>query len=241
MRETRKIDQRPMPKVKGIDLEHALNYIDLKDVSLDFIYDKHTGVRLPYTWGSRPILEALIQDIICESDDEFDIIKALAAYVVENVRWAGFYHKEYNKPLPSARGLDEEELIASKFAWCNEQARILCSLTQLVKIPSRMVFASNSAQTGEHVLTEVLTSRGWLLIDQSLGFLFMREAEAICAYDVFHNSSNHSYFSPIYKEFCAKLIDGLGIDIIKEDFAMATLDDPLTGFECLGFYNYFIL
>lgn len=241
MNKTRKIDQRSLPIVKGIDLEHALNYINLKDVSLDFIYDKYTGIRLPYTCGSRPVLESLNSSIICGFGEEFDMIKALAAYVADNVRWAGFYHKEYGERLPSTRRLDEEDLIDSKFAWCNEQARILCCLTQLSKIPSRMVFASNSAQTGGHVLTEVLTSRGWLLIDQSFGFLFMREAEAINAYEVFHNPGNRIYFSPIYKELCDNIINTLGIGIIKEDFAMAAFDDPLTGFEYVGFHNYFIL
>ena len=55
----RTIDARYMPAVGGIDLEQALNYIALADVSLDFIYDKYTSGRTIYTAGSRPVLEGL--------------------------------------------------------------------------------------------------------------------------------------------------------------------------------------
>ena len=45
----RTIDTRYMPAVSGIDLEQALNYIALADVSLDFIYNKYTSGRTIYT------------------------------------------------------------------------------------------------------------------------------------------------------------------------------------------------
>ena len=48
----RTIDTSYMPPVGGIDLEQAMNYIALADVSLDFIYDKYTCGRIIYTAGS---------------------------------------------------------------------------------------------------------------------------------------------------------------------------------------------
>ncbi|MEI8246210.1 MAG: transglutaminase-like domain-containing protein [Lentisphaerota bacterium] len=231
----RTIDTRYMPAVDGIDLEQALNYIALADVSLDFIYDKYTAGRIIYTAGSRPVLEGLAADLAGGVTGELGKIEKLTRFVAEEVPWAGYYHHALGHKLACNRNLDEEDLIVSGYAWCNEQARLLCALTQIIGIPSRLVFV------GGHVVVEALTSQGWLLVDQSFGYLFIYNGKIVDAYNVWHNKKNREYFEPAYKELCAKLTRDLGEVILKDEFSMSQLNNPLDSFEFLGYHNYFIL
>lgn len=59
----RKIDQRIEPPVAGIDLEQALNYVDLDVSGEEFLHEHYTGTRLPYVRGSRPLLEKIAGDV----------------------------------------------------------------------------------------------------------------------------------------------------------------------------------
>ncbi len=124
-----------MPSVGGIDLEQSLNYVALADVSLDFIYDKYTAGRMVYTAGSRLVLEGLVAKLAGGASDKLERIEKLASFVYKDVAWAGYYHKAMGYRLSYNRNLDEEGLIASGYAWCNEQARLLCALTQIIGIP----------------------------------------------------------------------------------------------------------
>jgi hypothetical protein len=236
----RTIDTRYMPAVGGIDLEQALNYIALADVPLDFIYDKYTGGRTIYTAGSRPVLEGLAAKLVSGVTDELGKIEKLTKFVAEEVPWAGYYHQAMGHRLAYNRNLDEEGLIASGYGWCNEQARLLCALTQIIGITSRLVFAA-ARKGGGHVVVEILTSQGWLLIDQSFGYLFINNGKITDAYNVWHNKENREYFEPVYKKLCEKLTQELGEDILKDEFSMSQLSNPLDGFEILGYHNYFIL
>ncbi|MEI8248415.1 MAG: transglutaminase-like domain-containing protein [Lentisphaerota bacterium] len=236
----RTIDTRYMPAVGGIDLEQSLNYIALADVSLDFIYDKYTSGRLIYAAGSRPVLEAIAAGLVGGIADELEKIDKLTTFVAEKVPWAGYYHLAMGHKLACNRNLNEEDLIASGFGWCNEQARLLCALTQVVGIPSRLVFAA-ARKGGGHVVVEALTSNGWLLIDQSFCYLFINNGKIVDAYNVWHNKQNRNYFESGYKNLCAKLTKDLGEAILKDEFSMSQMSNPLDGFEILGYHNYFIL
>lgn len=236
----RTIDTRYMPAVGGIDLEQSLNYIALADVSLDFIYDKYTSGRLIYAAGSRPVLEAIAAGLVGGIADELEKIDKLTKFVAEKVPWAGYYHLAMGHKLACNRNLNEEDLIASGYAWCNEQARLLCTLTQIIGITSRLVFAG-ARKGGGHVVVEVLTAKGWLLADQSFGYLFINNGKIVDAYNVWHNKKNHDYFKPVYKKLCAQLTRKLGQTILKDEFSMSQMTNPLDGFEILGYHNYYIL
>jgi hypothetical protein len=236
----RTIDTRYMPAVGGIDLEQALNYIKLTDVSLDFIYDKYTSGQMIYTAGSRPVLEGLAASLLSGITGELEKIEKLTKFVAEKVQWAGYYNKAMGHKLATNRNLTEENLIISGYGWCNEQARLLCALTQIIGIPSRLVFAA-ARKGGGHVVVEVLTSGGWLLVDQSFGYLFINDGKVVDAYNVWHDKRNRDYFKGIYKQLCAQLTKELGKAILDDEFSMSQLANPLAGFEILGYHNYFIL
>lgn len=239
----RRIDRRTIPNVAGIDLEQALNYIDLDDVGLDFIYNSYTHSTLPYRPGARPALEQIALPIAARHapTDQTGILADLAAWVATTVRWAGFYHHDRGQRLPSDRALREEELVQTGYGWCNEQARLFCALCQCLGFPARLVFGSDTAASGGHVTSEVLLENGWLLIDQSLPFLFLSDTGTpVNAWTAWHDPHCCVYFRPRYDAACARLVDILGREIMATEFRMCLFNSPFDGFAKLGFCNHFL-
>jgi transglutaminase-like putative cysteine protease len=241
MSQARTIDQRFLPPVAGIDLVQSLNYLALPDVGVEFIYDRYTGARLPYRQGRRPALEQLAARVTRGLATPRERALALADHVAKQMPWAGFYQQQAGHPLPPDRGLDEEALLVSGYGWCNEQARVLCALTQVVGIPSRLVFAANLERHYGHVVVEVLLPEGWLLIDESFGFGFLRDGRPVRAADVYGDPACRAYFGPVYKQLCRDLERVLGRAILDPAFRMALADEPLDGFKDLGYHNHFVV
>jgi transglutaminase-like putative cysteine protease len=237
----RAIDLRYRPPVGGVDLMQALNYITVDDTSVDFCYNRYTASRLAYKAGSRPELERISQKVTAGCTGPIDIAQALNSFVAKEVAWAGFFEKRTGKALVPNQALTEEQLITQRAGWCNEQARVLCCLTQVLGIPSRIVFAGNRAMKYGHCITEVLLPEGWLMLDQSFGYAFMKDGKPVRAYDVFNEPSCRAYFAPIYKKMCDDLKIELGADILSHAFAMSMAPVPLDGFEAIGFHNHFVL
>jgi transglutaminase-like putative cysteine protease len=231
----RPIDRRYMPRVAGHDLIEALNYIQLEHVGRHFIYSHYTAARLAYVAGNRPVLDAVAAEVIGGMTDELEIMAALADFVAHKVRWAGFYQKDTGQRLATTRGFTEEQLIDSGYAWCNAQGRVLCALTQVLGFSSRLVFI------GGHVIVEVLLRAGWLTVDQSFGYCFVRDGQPIAAVDIYYDPANRDFFQPIYNELCRDLIADLGVDLLSQDFVMSIGENPFDGFKQLGFYNHFII
>lgn len=237
----RKIDKRFMPKVKGLDLEQSLNYIDLADVTESFIYDNYTGARLAYEKGSHPALESLAKRLTAGARTPMQKVEKLLAFVAHEVKWAGFFKQATGKALPPDRDMDEEELILSGYGWCNEQARVLCALTQVLGIPSRLVFASNMKKHYGHVVVEVLLPEGWMTVDESLGYCFLMRGKPVRASRIWNDPKTRAYFRPIYKKMCVDLIATLGKENLIGSFNMSLGPDPLDGFSSIGYHNHFVL
>lgn len=235
---TRKIDERFKPPVSGVDLWQAMNYIALDDVSLDFIYNCYTSSTIVYGVGSHPELEKIARRFFGGSTDLIKGIMSLAKYVATEIRWAGYHEREKGQRLPSDRNMNEEQILASGCGWCNEQARLFCVLAQIGGVPSRMVFGCNREGTHGHVVSEVLTPKGWMLVDQSFGYCFIREGQPVNAWEVVHLPEMASYFGPVYHSLCRKLGQILGYELLSRDFNMAVSENPLLGFERLGYCNH---
>lgn len=236
---SRPIDQRFVPGVAGVDLEQALNYVDLDDVGERFIYDRFTSGRTFYKQGSRPRLEAALRQILPEPADPRHTVARIARWVAENVRWAGYHQHATGRRLPPDRYRTEEDLLDLGYGWCNEQARLTCALAQIAGLPSRLVFAFNRTAGYGHVISEILTAGAWMAVDQSFGYCFVLNETPIPAAAVYRDPAARAHFAPIYSERCARLQADLG-PIITTDFTMAAAAEPLDGFSCLGYHNYFI-
>lgn len=234
----RPIDQRFKPPVKGIDLWQAMNYIAMEDVTPDFIYNHYTGATFCYEKGSRPVLERLARRLVARARGDIGRVTAIAQYVAHDVPWAGYYEQKFRRRLPVDRNLSEEEILKSGFGWCNEQARLFCSLAQISKITARLVFACNQEGTFGHVVSEVLTDQGWMLVDQSMGHCFMHHGRPSNAWEVYHRPSLAKYHGKIYLELCNELKKVLGTEILSRDFRMSMVANPLCGFERLGYCSH---
>ncbi|NQU39011.1 MAG: transglutaminase domain-containing protein [Lentisphaerae bacterium] len=236
----RPLDRRFTPPVAGIDLEQAMNYLELGPVPRDVIYGHYTSGRLFYEAGSRPCLEAVARAVVGQETRPLEQVRMLAEFIARDIPWAGYHEQRLGFKLPADRDLTEEAIIESGFAWCNEQARVFCCLTQVVGIVSRLVFASNIAKRYGHVISEVLLPDGWLAVDQSFGFCFVASERVICAADIYHDVEARRLLAPAYGRICVDLIGELGRAITSTSFTMATSDTPLDGFTNLGFCNYFV-
>ncbi len=236
----RAIDQRYRPPVAGVDLEQSLNYIALADVDEKFIYDRYTAGRLSYVPGRRPALEAVARRVVGKTRQPMQQVQLLAQFVAQEVLWAGLHHVRTGTACPPNRAMDEESLILSGVGWCNEQARVFCALTQVLGIPSRLVFACNLRKRYGHVITEVLVDQQWMAVDQSFGLLFAMDGKPIRASQIWHDARCRRHFEPIYRDLSRTLIAELGLERAKSDFAMCCGRNPLDGFTDLGYHNHFI-
>ncbi len=69
----------------------------------------------------------------------------------------------YRSPRDFAWGGTEEWVVAKGSDWCGEVARVLCGLTQVCGIPSRIVYTYS--QEDGHVIVECFVDRAWVLVD----------------------------------------------------------------------------
>lgn len=240
MRKARTIDKRYIPPVKGIDLQQAFNYIDARDATPTFFYDRYTSSRITYVPGSRPMLERIVRDLGCAGKSPLGKVKRIADYVAHKVMWAGYYEKKTGRTLRGDRNLTEEEIAQSGYGWCNEQSRLFCALTQIAGVQSRLVFAANFRKHYGHVVCEVLLPDGWMMVDESFGYCFRMGNKPVRAIDVFGSTRHRRHFEPIYKKMCLQLIDELGHKILDRWFGMSVSSNPLDGFNDLGFCNHFV-
>jgi len=237
VRTGRPIDERNRPPVAGIDLVQALNYIQASAAGVEFCYDHYTNSNLIYTRGARPQLEAVADSVTRGCATPLDKVRAIAKWVQEKLPWAGFYRKATGRPLPTDRAMTEEGLIESGYGWCNEQARVFCCLTQIVGIASRLVFAGNPERKYGHVTAEALLPEGWMAVDPTLGFCFIKDGRPVRAVDVFGDAACRAYFGPIYKRLCTEMGEIIGRDLLCDMFRS---ENPLDGFAEIGFHNHFV-
>ena len=117
---------------------------------------------------------------------------------------------------------------------------MLCALTQVIGIPSRLVFASNPVAKYGHVVVEVYLEGGWLTIDQSLDFFFLAGGRPERASRIYRTARGRRVFGPLYAEQCERLKDVLGEEILRGSFNMALAPEPLDGFLAIGYHNHFV-
>jgi len=223
-----------------VDLEQALNYLDLDAAGENFLYEHYTAARLAYRRGSRPVLEQIAGQITAGVEAPLERIQSLARYVAEEIPWAGYYRKATGKLLAPDRGMTEEEIVKSGYGWCMEQARVFCALTQIIGISSRLIFAGNPDKKYGHVLSEVYLPEGWMAVDQSFGLCFRMNNEPVAAARLRDNPEARAHFDLFYREAAAKMINEIGGENLETDFRMLLSDHPIDGFDQIGFCNHFI-
>ena len=151
-----RFENQAYPRVAGIDLVQALNYIPVEEVGIDFAYEGYTSSKIVYRQGSRPLLEKAVHQILGEENDDLAKIKKLTLALPDIVKHAMFYQADTGTVFPGDQGLTEEQLLESGYGWCNAQARVFCCFSQIAGIPSRIIFAGNRERRYGHTVSEVL-------------------------------------------------------------------------------------
>ncbi len=149
--------------VAGIDLYHANYYIVYRPETAAFIYTAYTPAEAGYVPGSLPLFEQVAARYTTPGMSGVDKLAALLKRALP----AEFRHvgtAPYLSYRAAAnRALLDEDLLASKGGWCNEQARILVRLCQVVGLQGRIVHLAGQA----HTTAEILVDGQWVLVDVS--------------------------------------------------------------------------
>jgi hypothetical protein len=156
----------------GIDRWQANHFIGYNKRTAGPLYDSYTPLRVPpCAKGRFPRCEKLVAEYTAglSSDRE----KALA--LLTRAMPAHCLHPTIpplGGPCPADRNLDEDGLLASGTAWCNEQARVFTRLCHLAGIPARLVFLFYADGKSGHVVSEFYADGRWSMADSSWNIVF---------------------------------------------------------------------
>jgi transglutaminase-like putative cysteine protease len=234
----KKIKDRLVPPVAGIDLEQALNYVDSEGLDLAWFYSSFTYPRVFYKPGSRPYLEKVVREQTRPDALPMERLRACVTFVAN--RMPHYVRLGYNGATD--RAMTEEDLLRSGHGWCNEQARVLVALTQVAGLPSRLVFAQSRDCKIGHVVAEVYVESKWVLVDQTEGLVFTRkDGRPLNVLDFRTDARAWREADALYKAQHARNRE-LAKDKAFWDsgHGIAPREHPLELFECVGYHNYFI-
>lgn len=149
--------------VGGIDRYHANFYIVYRPETADYIYSEYTPADAGYAQGSLPLFEQMAARYTTPDMTGEEMLEALLKKALPSE----FRHSGTPPYLGSRaaanRALLDEDLLASGGGWCNEQARILIRLGQVMGLQGRIVHLGGQS----HTTAEMLVDGQWVLVDVS--------------------------------------------------------------------------
>jgi hypothetical protein len=152
-------------KVAGIDFWQANHFINHRPETAQYLYSVYTPTTLHYKPGTFPLIESKVAHLRGKPPTI-----ALAVEVLTTILPAIVKHPTVPPCGPHVlpnRALDDDALVASGVAWCNEQSRVFVRLCQCLGIPARMIFLFfGDGKTG-HVSSEFYAENRWVHADPS--------------------------------------------------------------------------
>jgi hypothetical protein len=142
----------------GVDIEVIDDQLILNEKTVDYIYGDFTPEDLPYVTGSRPTLEAIVNEYVTEGISDRDKALVLMRRVRDN--------QDRGLARPGLfNGGDEEELLKRGAIMCNEVSRLYACLVQIAGLPARLFCSHISG----HMMNEVLIDGKWAWVDSHEG------------------------------------------------------------------------
>ncbi len=142
-----------------VDFQITHRRVRLCEATAEYLYSRHTPLRVKYRRGSRPELEKTAARVL-------DGVRAERARMLAILRFVRDLYLIH--PEAHAQGKDdlfygglEEEVIQKGSNMCNEQARVFCALCQVAGIPARYV----GHHIGGHGVNEALVDGAWAYVD----------------------------------------------------------------------------
>ncbi len=149
--------------VGGIDLYHANFYIVYRPETADYIYSEYTPADAGYVPGTLPLFERVAARYVTPEMTAEQILEALLKQALPSEFRHGGTPPYLGSRAAADRALLDEELLATGGGWCNEQARILIRLGQVMGLQGRIVHLGGQS----HTTAEMLVGERWVLVDVS--------------------------------------------------------------------------
>lgn len=170
----------------SVDIELIRNMIKLCNYTKDYLYEKYTPCIIHYERNSRPMIEAIVNNIIKQHNDDEGKILAIAEYC------SGLKDKMIDVSIDNMLlGGTEEQIIDRGSDWCTDISRVGCVMYQIAGFPSRIVntFNTNQAYSG-HVINEVYRNGIWGIVDTTNGVVYYKhDKKPITSWEVMNRVS----------------------------------------------------
>jgi len=146
----------------NVDYERMNDEVLYCEETADYLYSSPPPVPR-YARGSRPILEAVVDEVTRGLSSDKEKALALLVYVRDLKKKSG--NRDY------FYGGTEEELIKKGEKYCERLARLLVALCEIAGIPARTIHHF----IGGHVTCEVYLEEGWAYMDARHALFYIDE------------------------------------------------------------------
>jgi transglutaminase-like putative cysteine protease len=212
--------------VRGIDRLMSCGKIRLAPETEAYLYEEYTPTEVRYRPGSRPQLEAVAADVL-GSPPRTDraAVRKLVSWVPKNIR-----HAAGVDPCPLDRAISVEEIIASGWGWCNEQARVAVELARTAGVPGRLVAMYSLEENTGHMTAELYVEGKWSWVCTTHDCVVpLPDGSWASAAEIWRDPEIRARFAVEYKR-C--------VDVWNADYGKPPLEgDPGTHFGAAGIVN----
>lgn len=190
----------------GTDLWLANNFMVHRKETARYLYSDYTPLKVDYKKGTFPVLEQIVAKYTAgvKSDKDKAVILLTKAMPVLMRHPAV---PPYGKPVPVDRNFNEEELVKSGGAWCNEQARVFIRLCQIAGIPARMIHLFYSDNKNGHTIAEFYADGRWSMADSSYFCVFPGKDGRLMSAAEAHEKNARPYIKAAYAMPFARLLN----------------------------------
>jgi hypothetical protein len=158
---------------KTVDYYQHEEMIVLNNASAGELYDPQKAYYPKYQKGSRQFLEQIANEIAAGTKSDRERAIRLMLWI-SRIPSGPCKHRVKN--FVYFLGGTEEEVIKKGAAMCNEVARVLCFLAQIMGMPARGVFHFPTVQGAEgHACAEIFFEGKWNWFDETGGYGVLRK------------------------------------------------------------------
>lgn len=225
------------PNTAGIDYWQANHFIVCRKETRDYLYREYTPTCVHYVKGTLPTFEAVVERHTRGLSSEREKAVALLQKAMPDV----CRHPALAPLSPACeqnRGIaDDEELLKSGKAWCNEQSRVFVRLCQVAGIPARMIFLFYTEhpypdRRSGHVVAEFYADGRWSLADNTWLCVFPAADGHLMSALECHQKENRGIVGKIYYDRNQVIVAMPPEEMVGKRYAHLT--DPVARREAIA-------
>lgn len=141
--------------------------------------------------NKRKLLYSNVKLYVNEKDDFYTKINNLLAFTSNLENIFPISHQPnaifYKNPDEYWWGGTEEMIITKGSDWCSEVARLFCACSQLLEIPSRLVYTFGD--NDGHVIAEIFDDNYWVLVDPLFNIIYAKDGKKYNSADIYRNKN----------------------------------------------------